>query len=129
MERDRSRGSASGALAQGILLSQTLGDLDGARNAFLAAAEMGHPKGSLHLIDLYIDAGDREAAERERDRALKTLGKHRALMESLEGEGYVERTSEHVTSRLALASSGSSCALLTMTVLATMIGLACFQFG
>jgi TPR repeat protein len=71
VERARSRGSASGALAQGILLEKNFGDRDGAREAFLAAAEMGHPKGSFHLIDLFISEGNQGAEVR----ALSRLGR------------------------------------------------------
>lgn len=129
MERARTRGSASGAVAQGILLGETLGDRDGAREAFLAAAEMGHPKGSLYLIDLLVSEGEHEAAERERNRASQNLSKHRALMELLEGEGSVERAKAQVASGGALTSSGSSCALLTLPALIAVLGLACVQFG
>ncbi|HET8815546.1 MAG TPA: hypothetical protein VFM51_11415 [Solirubrobacterales bacterium] len=128
-ERARSRGSASGALAQGILLEQTFGDRDGAREAFLAAAEMGHPKGSFHLIDLLISEGDQGAAERERSRALQNLNEHRALMEVLEGKSAVQRTMAQVESGSALAGSGSSCALPAVTALVAALGLSIVLLG
>jgi hypothetical protein len=128
-ERARSRGSASGALAQGILLEQTFGDRGGAREAFLAAAEMGHPKGSFHLIDLLISEGDQGAAERERSRALQNLSEHRALMEVFEGESAVQRTMAQVESGSALAGSGSSCALPAVAVLVAALGLSFVLLG
>jgi TPR repeat protein len=126
VERARSRGSASGALAQGILLEKNFGDRDGAREAFLAAAEMGHPKGSFHLIDLFISEGNQGAAERERSRALQNLTEHRALMELLEGESAVQRTMAQVESGSALAASGSSCALPAGT---TLVAALCLSYA
>lgn len=129
MKRARSRGSASGALAQGILLGETIGDRDGAREAFLAAAEMGHPKASLHLIDILVSQGDQAAVDRERDRALRNLAEHPELIETLEGEGSVERVKAKLASSSALAGAGSSCAVMAMAVLIALLGLAIVQFG
>jgi len=129
VERSRSRGSASGTLAQGILLEQSFGDRDGALEAFSAAAEMGHPKGSIHLIDLLISEGNQGAAEQERSRALENLTEHRALMEFLEGESAVQHTMAQVKSGSALAGSGSSCALPAVTVLVAALVLSHLLIG
>ncbi|HWM54683.1 MAG TPA: hypothetical protein VNO20_04770 [Solirubrobacterales bacterium] len=129
LQRSRDRGSASGTLALGFFSLNKMSDVDGAESAFRKAAEMGHPKGAFNLAHLLEDRGDADQAERFRARTLENALQHRALLESMEGPGYIEKLEQVHAGRTTAttAASGSSCMLLAMAMLGFVFGVAALR--
>jgi len=75
---------------EGIFLRDNRRDLEGAEAAFRRAEQLGHPKASLNLIDLYAERGDLEAAERAEERALELALRHRTVFEEMQGPKFTD---------------------------------------